>query len=122
MTKFQGDYCPLIRKRCIAHECVFYTRVSGKHPQTEETIDKYGCAIAWQPILTIEATQVTRQNSATMTEIRNEFKKDHLVTQSLIERLAHVSSILANIFQQVLTEARSGKLIPDNRDEGETQQ
>lgn len=46
--------CPLLSKKCIKHECAWYTHLVGMNPQTGQPIDEYGCAIASLPILLVE--------------------------------------------------------------------
>ena len=67
-----SDYCPLIKKSCIKHECNWYIQVMGKNPQTGQDINEYGCAIAWLPVLLIDGSQQTRQTGAAIESFRNE--------------------------------------------------
>lgn len=56
----------------IKKQCRLWTSIKGKNPQGEDVIDFFDCAHAWVPVVTIEASQMTRQNTATMQEFRNE--------------------------------------------------
>ena len=67
-----SDYCPLIKKSCIKHDCNWYIQVMGNNPQTGQAINEYGCAIAWLPILLIDGSQQTRQTGAAIESFRNE--------------------------------------------------
>lgn len=57
--------CPL-GHRCevAAHQhiqrCAWFVKLEGTHPQTGKPIDKWDCAIAWQPILAIEQSAQIR--------------------------------------------------------------
>jgi len=66
-----GNFCPFRHKKCIESQCVLWTHVRGKHPQSEEEIDKYGCAIAWLPVLLIENAQRSNQIGAAVESMRN---------------------------------------------------
>ena len=44
-------FCPLIRKNCIEHKCAWYCNVLGKDPQTNQDVNKWGCAITFGPML-----------------------------------------------------------------------
>ena len=47
-----GDMkCPLWKKpmKSVCHTCSWWTHIRGKHPQGEEIVDQWGCAIAWLP-------------------------------------------------------------------------
>lgn len=65
--------CPLWRKpmREVCHTCEWWTHIRGKHPQGEEIIDHWRCAIAWLPVLMIENSQMQRQTGAAVEDFRN---------------------------------------------------
>ena len=67
-----GTYCPLIKKDCIQTKCAWFTQVRGTHPQTGESVDEWGCAISWMPVLLIENSQQQRQTGAAVESFRNE--------------------------------------------------
>ncbi len=64
--------CPLWKAPCKRHECEWYTQVQGMHPQTGEQINKWGCAIAWMPMLTVENSKMQRETGAAVESFRNE--------------------------------------------------
>lgn len=53
-------------------QCRMWTAIKGKDPQSETVIDFFDCAHAWVPVVTLEASQMVRQNTATLQEFRNE--------------------------------------------------
>jgi hypothetical protein len=67
--------CPLWKKDVyyVCHTCEFYTLVRGKHPQTGEVFDNWGCALALLPIIGIENSQMQRQTGAALESFRNTF-------------------------------------------------
>lgn len=67
-----GTFCPLIQGDCKKLECVWFTRVAGKDPNTGKQVDEYGCAVAWMPTLLIENAQQSRQAGAAVESFRNE--------------------------------------------------
>ena len=67
-----GTFCPLIQGDCKKLECVWFTRVAGKDPNTGKQVDEYGCAVAWLPTLLIENAQQSRQAGAAVESFRNE--------------------------------------------------
>ena|SRR5882724_678242 len=74
-----GTICPLMRKdvsKCC-HTCEWYTQILGTNPQTSEPIDKWGCAIAFMPMLTIENSQQQRQTGAAVESFRNEMRRQN---------------------------------------------
>lgn len=73
----KGEVCPLHRVDVskVCHKCPWWTLLRGKHPQSEEQLDQWGCAIAWMPILAIEGAQMSRQTGAAVESFRNEFDK-----------------------------------------------
>ena len=52
--------------------CQWYVKVYGRHPQTEELVDKWACSIAFMPMLQIESSQQMRQAGAAVESFRNE--------------------------------------------------
>ena len=87
-AQVNGTFCPLLKETCIENKCSFWTHVRGKLPQSEEVVDKYGCAIAWMPILLIENAQMSNQTGAAVESMRNavvsESEKNREVTQQLV--------------------------------------
>lgn len=72
MGKTAATFCPLIKKDCVEHKCVWYMQVAGHNPNTGEQINEFGCAIAWLPVLTIENSQQQRHTGAAVESLRNE--------------------------------------------------
>ena len=72
-----GMMCPLQRQDVskVCHKCEWYIQLRGAHPQTGEAMDKWGCSIAFLPILMIENAQQSRQAGAAVESFRNEFVK-----------------------------------------------
>lgn len=78
-----GKYCPLIKKDCIGLQCNWFMQVRGKHPQTGEDVDEWGCAVTWMPVLLIENSQQQRQTGAAVESFRNEVAKTSEMNQQL---------------------------------------
>jgi len=53
-------------------QCRLWTNVAGKDPQSEKVLDFFDCSWAWMPVVGLEQSQMTRQNTATMQDFRNE--------------------------------------------------
>ena len=77
--------CPLLKKKCIQHDCQWFIQLQGKHPNTGADIDEWGCAIAWMPILLIENAKEVRQGAAATESFRNQMVKQGDVVFELIE-------------------------------------
>jgi|TARA_R100000479_G_scaffold74373_1_gene35980 hypothetical protein len=77
------SFCPLIRKRCCKYDCAWYIKMSGTNPNTGADIDEWGCAVMWQPFLTLEASQQARQAGAAVESFRNETVNAHLQQMQL---------------------------------------
>lgn len=69
----EGAICPLHRADCsiVCHKCPWWTRIVGKNPQSEETMDDWRCAIALLPMLLVENAQMQRQTGAAVESFRN---------------------------------------------------
>lgn len=70
-----STYCPLIKKNCIEHRCAWYTHISGTDPQTGNTVDKWGCTIAFIPMMQIEQTKATIATQAATVDVRENITK-----------------------------------------------
>lgn len=70
-----GDYCPLLKKKCVGLKCAWYAQVRGMNPNTGEMVDNWGCSMAWLPVLLIENAQQGRQAGAAIESFRNEVVK-----------------------------------------------
>lgn len=66
--------CPLWKKKMseVCHKCPWWTCLRGKNPQTSADIDRWDCAIAHLPLLSIEVAQQVRQGAAATESFRNE--------------------------------------------------
>lgn len=53
-------------------ECPKWIQIRGKNPQSQEEIDKFGCADSFIPMLLIENSQMQRQTGAAVESFRNE--------------------------------------------------
>jgi hypothetical protein len=87
-----GTHCPLLDKECIQFKCAFWTQLRGRHPQTGEEVDEWGCAIAWLPLLLIENAKETRQGAAATESFRNELCKR--ADQAALERRAADAGVM----------------------------
>ncbi len=66
-----GANCEGIKDNQISR-CRWYVALKGKDPQSEQYIDKWGCAIEWLPILLIENAQTNRGQTQALEMFRNE--------------------------------------------------
>lgn len=64
--------CPFLNKACIEHDCMMWTHVTGKHPQTGAVEDVWDCSIKWMPILMVENSREVRHGAAAVESARNE--------------------------------------------------
>ncbi len=86
--------CPLLKAPCAEHSCRWYIQVQGNHPQTGETISKFGCAVEWLPVLMIENSQQQRQTGAAVESLRNEGAKN---ARSVAAALVEVANAAASV-------------------------
>jgi len=68
-----GQMCPFhkVDVSKVCHKCPLWTQVTGKNPQSEETMNQWGCAFSLLPMLLIENAQQTRGTAAVMETFRN---------------------------------------------------
>jgi hypothetical protein len=88
----QIQACPYNGKRCVNGKrddfdihpvtgeklvCANWIALRGKHPQSEEFIDKWMCGFSAAPILAVENAQMTRFVQASVDKTANEVAKHH---------------------------------------------
>ena len=79
------DNCPLDNfNPCRKFECGWFIQLRGKHPQTGEEVDEYGCAMALMPMLMIENSRQTSQAGSAIESFRNEMVKQNMTTLSTL--------------------------------------
>ena len=78
--------CPLLNKKCIKHQCVWYNMLQGKNPQNGTNVQEWGCSIAWIPLLLVENTGKQVQTNAAVESFRNEMVKANMVTLALVDQ------------------------------------
>ena len=89
--------CPLLTldpkdpEPCVEHQCEWYIQVQGRHPQTGESVNKWGCAVAWIPVLSIETSQQMRQAGSSVDKLTNEVLREGTRTRGLFSDLASQS-------------------------------
>ena len=78
--------CPLLNKKCIKHQCIWYNMLQGKHPQSGQNVQEWGCSIAWIPLLLVENTGKQVQTNSAVESFRNEMVKANMVTLALVDQ------------------------------------
>lgn len=71
-----GSKCQETKNNTL-YRCPWYTKMRGKHPQSDQEVDEYRCAIAWLPILMTEHSLFERQTGAAVESFRNEMAKQN---------------------------------------------
>ena len=64
--------CPLLKKECIEHDCMWFSHVTMKNPQTGKDEDEFDCVVRWLPVLLIQGAKQTCQVQAAVESFRNE--------------------------------------------------
>lgn len=72
------------------HKCMWHTKLSGNDPATGEPMDKWGCAMAWMPILMIENSMQQRQTAAAVESFRNEMVQSNSAILGLAEPIKRI--------------------------------
>ena len=71
------------QKTKLKIECAWFIQIRGRHPQTGEELDEYGCAMAMMPMLMIENSRQTSQAGAAIESFRNEMVKANNISNIL---------------------------------------
>jgi hypothetical protein len=66
--------CPKFNKpqNQMCHRCVFWEHIKGRHPQTGEPLERWGCVIVHSFMLQLENNKVTYEQGAATESLRNE--------------------------------------------------
>ena len=84
----KGDYCPLLKKKCIGLKCMLFTKLQGTDMNTGKEIDEYACAVTWLPMLLVENSGQQRQTGAAVESFRNEMVKANENSVKLLAQTA----------------------------------
>lgn len=78
--------CPLHKAPMseVCDSCPLWVHIYGKHPQNEQLVDHWDCALAWTPVLLVENSQQQRQTGAAVESFRNEMVKANEASRELI--------------------------------------
>lgn len=79
-----GSKCSEIKDNKI-HRCLWYVKLRGKDPQSEEMFDDWRCVMAWLPVMLVENAQVNRGNQAAVESFRNEMVKGQQEFNDLVK-------------------------------------
>ena len=66
-----GSKCEEIKDNQM-HRCIWFTKLAGTNPNTGETIDEHGCAMAWLPVLLVENSRQQLSTANAVESFRNE--------------------------------------------------
>lgn len=80
-----GSKCEEIKDNKL-HRCRWHVALRGKHPQSEEIIDDWQCAMYWMPIIMVENAQTNRGQTSALESFRNEMVKGQQEFNSLVEK------------------------------------
>ena len=96
--------CPLLQKKCIKHQCLWYNMLQGKHPQTGLDVQEWGCSIAWLPLLLVENSAKMTGVQAATESFRNEMVKGQNVMNNILaanpqtrKEMKNISSLFGKI-------------------------
>ena len=96
--------CPLLQKKCIKHQCIWYNMLQGKHPQTGLDVQEWGCSIAWLPLLLVENSRHIQGTQAATESFRNEMVKGQNIMNNILAanpQTRNEMKKLGNIFEKI---------------------
>ena len=99
----KGLTCPLHKQDVskVCHKCPWWTLVRGKNPQSNEEIDRWGCAVGFLPLMMIELSQTQRQTGAAVESFRNEMVKANTASLTALVAFAQADGAEARDLQTV---------------------
>ena len=78
-----GSQCEEIKDNKI-HRCIWFTKIAGKMPDSEETVDEWRCAMSWLPFLMVETSMTNRGQTSAIESMRNEMVKGQNTFNSIL--------------------------------------
>jgi hypothetical protein len=106
--------CPLWKKpmKQVCHTCPWWKLIRGKHPQSEETFDQWGCAIEWLPVLLVENSQMQMQTAAAVDKVATE------VNNANEQQTALRAELVGSVVRTMITASRAPnrEQVTDGRD------
>jgi hypothetical protein len=88
--------CPLLNKKCIKTQCIWYNMLQGTHPQTGAPVQEWGCSIAWIPLLLVENSRHIQGTQAATESFRNEMTKQQSAFNKLLEGSESAKNLAMN--------------------------
>ena len=88
--------CPLLNKKCIKTQCIWYNMLQGTHPQTGAPVQEWGCSIAWMPLLLVENSRHIQGTQAATESFRNEMVKSNQAMSKLLESSDSAKNLMIN--------------------------
>ena len=77
--------CPLDNfKPCRQFDCAWFMKIQGKDPNSGKSLEDWGCAMAWMPVLLIENAQQSRSTGAAVESFRNEMVEANQRSQQFL--------------------------------------
>jgi len=89
--------CPLLNKKCIKHQCVWYNMLQGADPQTGAPVQEWGCSIAWMPLLMVENAKHIQGTQAATESFRNEMVKGQNIMNNILAANPKTRNEMKNI-------------------------
>jgi len=111
--------CPLLNKKCIKHQCVWYNMLQGKNPQNGTNVQEWGCSIAWIPLLLVENTGKQVQTNAAVESFRNEMVKGQNVMNNILAAQPETRKEMQNISSLFGKIGNHQRALQENNPEGE---
>ena len=109
--------CPLLKKKCIKHKCVWFNMLQGAHPQTGLPVQEWGCSIAWMPLLMVENAKHIQGTQAATESFRNEMVKSNKAMEGIFKSSDSAKNLMLNattIFELI---GNHQKAIQENKPE-----
>lgn len=77
--------CPLNGfEPCKQLDCAWFMKIQGKHPNSGQDVDEWGCSMAWLPVLMINMAKEQHGTGAAVESFRNEMVKANEMSQQVL--------------------------------------
>jgi len=95
--------CPLLKKKCIEHQCAWFCHVTGTNPQTNAPMDIWDCAVKWTPVMMIENAKHIRGVQAATESMRNEVVERQDRLNNVFSAAAQAAALTAPLKKPILS-------------------
>lgn len=89
--------CPLLKKECIEHKCLWYYQIHGRDSNTGQELNEWRCVATLIPVLLIDNSKQQLSTAVAVESFRNEtVRQNDTLNQVLVQAINQSNMLLAS--------------------------